>query len=74
MPVESTARTCLTLKARQLDALRELSRSTGAPMAELARRAVDSFLSDRIPGYIPGHRYSEPASYATMPLPSTNRS
>lgn len=49
-----STRACLTLKTDQLEALRCLSRETGAPVAELARRAVDAFLAGRVPGYVPG--------------------
>jgi hypothetical protein len=52
-------------------ALKEISRETGAPVAELARRAVDAFLTVRIPGYTPGSRYSEPVPYESAITPLT---
>ena len=60
MPHDSTARTCLTLRSSQLGALRDLSRQSGAPVAELIRRAADAYLSDRIAGYVacPGQQTS----------------
>jgi Ribbon-helix-helix domain len=61
-PRRATTRACLTLRSTQLDALRDLSRATGAPVAELTRRAVDSFLADRVLGYTPG--LGHPASFA----------
>jgi hypothetical protein len=50
MPGDATKRACITLKSRQLEALKSLSRETGAPIAELARRAVDAFLMARVAG------------------------
>ena len=49
-----STRACLTLKTDQLEALKGLSRETGAPVAELVRRGLDSFLADRVPGYVAG--------------------
>ena len=54
MSRESTTRACLTLRSRQLRALQDLSRETGAPVAELTRRAVDAFLAGRVAGFVPG--------------------
>ena len=51
MPRDATKRACLTLKSRQLEALKGLSRSTGAPVAELARRAVDAYLFAHVHGH-----------------------
>jgi hypothetical protein len=48
MPPKSTRRACLTLRSDQLAALKGLSEATGAPMAELARRALDSFIAARL--------------------------
>jgi hypothetical protein len=62
MPRESTTRTCLNLRSRQFQALQDLSRETGAPVAELARRAVDAFLVNRVLGYTPGYSSSTPVS------------
>lgn len=47
MTRERTTRACLTLRARQIDELREISRQTGAPVAELTRRAIDAYLAGR---------------------------
>jgi hypothetical protein len=41
MPVKRTA---LFLKEQQLAKLQTLSQKTGAPIAELVRRAIDSYL------------------------------
>jgi len=41
----------LTLRSIQLEALKGVSRETGAPVAELARRAVDAFLASRMADY-----------------------
>ena len=40
-------RTALFLKEQQLEKLQTLSRKTGAPVAELVRRAVDAYLLSR---------------------------
>lgn len=37
-------RTALFLKDEQLDKLNKLSKKTGAPVAELIRRAIDAYL------------------------------
>jgi hypothetical protein len=50
MPGDATKRACITLKSRQLEALKGLSRETGAPVAELTRRAVDAFLTAQVAG------------------------
>jgi hypothetical protein len=68
MPRESTTRACLTIKSSQLRALKGLSRETGAPVAELTRRAVDAFLAARVPGYLPGPGH--PASPPDHPGPT----
>jgi predicted DNA-binding protein len=39
--------TSLFLKPEQMGRLQELSRITGAPVAELIRRAIDSYLEQR---------------------------
>jgi predicted DNA-binding protein len=39
--------TSLFLKPEQIGRLQELSRITGAPVAELIRRAIDSYLEQR---------------------------
>jgi hypothetical protein len=56
----------------QLEVLRRVSSETGAPVAELVRRGVDSFLAARVPGYIP--RSSCPAlkSVEIAADPATN--
>lgn len=40
-------RTALFLKEQQLDKLQRLSDKTGAPVAELVRRAIDAYLLSR---------------------------
>jgi Ribbon-helix-helix domain len=70
MPRESSTRACLTLKSGQLEALREISRRTGAPVAELARRAVDAYLG-RMSGYSPGTPPLEAVTYESGTAPST---
>ena len=40
-------RTALFLKEEQLKKLQKLSEKTGAPMAELIRRALDEYLKKR---------------------------
>jgi hypothetical protein len=44
MPMKRTA---LFLKEQQLEKLQALSRKTGAPIAELVRRAIDAYLLSR---------------------------
>jgi Ribbon-helix-helix protein, copG family. len=41
-------RTALFLKAEQVKKLRVLSQKTGAPVAELIRRAIDRYLQERV--------------------------
>jgi hypothetical protein len=40
-------RTALFLKEQQLEKLQKLSEKTGAPVAELVRRAIDAYLHSR---------------------------
>jgi predicted DNA-binding protein len=40
-------RTALFLKEQQLEKLQKLSEKTGAPVAELVRRAIDVYLHSR---------------------------
>ena len=40
-------RTALFLKEQQLEKLQKLSKKTGAPVAELVRRAIDAYLQSR---------------------------
>jgi predicted DNA-binding protein len=40
-------RTALFLKEEQLKRLKKLSDKTGAPVAELIRRAIDKYLQER---------------------------
>lgn len=47
MTREGTIRACVTLRSHQLHELREISRQTGAPVAELMRRAIDAYLAGR---------------------------
>ena len=51
-PGEPKTRTCISLRSDQLDALKGVSRETGAPVAELTRRAVDAYLIGRAAGCI----------------------
>jgi predicted DNA-binding protein len=44
MPI---SRTVLFLKEQQLDKLQKLADKTGAPVAELVRRAIDAYLLSR---------------------------
>ena len=48
-PRESISRTCISFRSSQLDGAKGLSRLSGAPLAELTRRAVDAFLLDASP-------------------------
>ena len=43
----SMKRTALFLKEQQLEKLQKLSEKTGAPVAELIRRAIDKYLHER---------------------------
>jgi Ribbon-helix-helix domain len=74
MPREETTRTCMTLMSRQVEAMRSLSRETGAPVAELTRRAVDAFLATRVAGYISGTQHPEADRYDTGTTASSNHS
>jgi predicted DNA-binding protein len=47
MPEPNMKQTSLFLKSGQFEKLQELSRITGAPVAELIRRAVDVYLDLR---------------------------
>jgi predicted DNA-binding protein len=40
-------RTALFLKEQQMEKLQKLSKKTGAPVAELVRRAIDAYLLSR---------------------------
>jgi predicted DNA-binding protein len=40
-------RTALFLKEEQIEKLKKLSEKTGAPVAELIRRAIDKYLHER---------------------------
>lgn len=75
MPRESRTRTCVSLRSAQLDALRGVSRETGAPVAELTRRAVDLFLAGKVAGSIPASQHSAPIpSEVGASSPTTSRS
>jgi predicted DNA-binding protein len=41
-------RTALFLKEEQIKKLQKLSEKTGAPLAELIRRAIDRYLQERV--------------------------
>ncbi len=43
-------RTALFLKEEQIEKLQKLSDKTGAPLAELIRRAIDRYLKERAKG------------------------
>jgi hypothetical protein len=51
MSSRSSARICITFKAGQRSALDRMSRVSGAPVSELVRRAVDSFVVARALGH-----------------------
>jgi hypothetical protein len=51
MSSRSSARVCITFKAGQRSALGRISRESGAPFAELVRRAVDSFVEAHAAGF-----------------------
>ena len=42
-----SSRVCITFKTGQHSALKRISQVSGAPIAELVRRAVDSFVAER---------------------------
>jgi len=44
---ENMVRTALFLKPKQISRLQSLSNDTGAPLAELVRRAIDKYLEGR---------------------------
>jgi hypothetical protein len=70
-PRACTVRACLTLRSNQLEALRGLSRETGAPVAELTRRAVDVYLAGRVAGYVPGAHHPGPVPHDAGSLSPT---
>jgi hypothetical protein len=43
----SMKRTAMFLKSKQIERLQALSRKTGAPVAELVRRAIDAYLKEQ---------------------------
>ena len=45
-----SSRICITIKPGQRSALDRISAESGAPLAELVRRAVDSFVAARFAG------------------------
>jgi predicted DNA-binding protein len=47
LPSMLMKRTALFLKEQQLEKLQKLSEKTGAPVAELVRRAIDAYLHSR---------------------------
>ena len=47
VPYVLMKRKALFLKEQQLEKLQTLSRKTGAPIAELVRRAIDAYLLSR---------------------------
>ena len=47
-------RACIPLRSTQLETLRHLSKDTGAPVAELIRRAIDAYLAARLGQHPPG--------------------
>jgi hypothetical protein len=73
-PRASTTRTCVSLRSNQLGALKGLARETGAPIAELTRKAIDAFLTARVADYLAGSQHPEPTLYETESPPSTSRS
>jgi Ribbon-helix-helix domain len=73
-PGESKTRACISLRSDQVDALKDVSRQTGAPVAELTRRAVDAYLAGRAAGYIPGSQHRGPVPHGAGSLSPTSRS
>jgi hypothetical protein len=67
MSSRSSARNCITFKAGQRSALDRMSRVSGAPVSELVRRAVDSFVVARAVGL--DRLESDPSESATTPPP-----
>ena len=51
MSSRPSARMCITFRAGQRAALDRISRASGAPLSELVRRAVDSFVAARADGH-----------------------
>jgi hypothetical protein len=51
MSSRSSARICITFKPAQRSALGRMSQESGAPLSELVRRAVDSFVAGRVAGH-----------------------
>ena len=43
----SMKKVCIYFDLQQIEALKELSEETGAPVAELVRRAIDQYLKKR---------------------------
>lgn len=76
MPVstKSRARTCVSLRPDQRQALRSLARETGAPMGELVRRATDAYLVARVAGYSPAPQHPEPVPFESGSIPWAARS
>jgi hypothetical protein len=62
-------RACIPLRSTQLETLRSLSKDSGAPVAELIRRAIDSYLATRLAGYVPGTGL--PATGQDRPAPAS---
>jgi hypothetical protein len=60
-------RACIPLRSTQLETLRHISKDTGAPVSELIRRAIDSYLAARLADYVPGAGL--PASGQDQPVP-----
>ncbi len=64
-----SSRACITFTAAQRSSLECISRETGAPFAELVRRAVDSFVAARDAGRDrdPAHPAREPDAPGPSP-------
>lgn len=71
MPRCPTVRACFTLRKSQVAALKCLHQQTGITAAEAVRRALDSFLVDRVTGYVPGPLRSAPDDNESGLLVST---
>ena len=69
-----SSRVCITFKAGQRSALKRISRESGAPFAELVRRAVDSFLAACVAGHDlePDRADSRPGEPAASRVPTTS--
>ena len=61
------SRACIPLRSTQLETLRRLSKDSGAPVAELIRRAIDAYLATRLAGSVPGRDIPETCQEGSVP-------